>query len=717
MNSIVNVMTDTLYDKIINVELQRVHEDKQIKTIVSLPGDIVDVRRKVHDVKSSSGMPIAIYKGDWHYEYRRNIYGVHQEVKVKATGVCISKGLGEFDRSDWWNDIEFIKLIDYALAKMEKDKQAVLDPSKVITKPGPGESYTRTDTFKGCLISINNNGRFERYHAIYLESDAESTGTYHTVDSTTIKCTPGAMKPSISFTTSIIPGNNCYKMILKIMNLNLDYDIRSVKRVRVTAGYRTQGFQEIFDCPVFSSYIESPNPDGVTVFECLCVGRVDSFADNRPIHFHYRGGKITIKDFLKAISEGLQTPLNNFLLDAYNDLELKISGTNLAGKDTYAENASAVLTWARQIIQKRIAAAEGFTGKSQIDSKVSYPYIHMHLTSDGLFVYALNKPNNDSNNVLRTMAPKDVAVLDAVKGASFNGVALTVKALWNPRIRPGCLFQMQPNIYNGANLPNTITREQFGGDKANNYLYRCVTCSISFSTNGDENEMSLLAIPIVYMDEADPLSPDELQSWEGFINLSQVTFDIAGAYDINFGLPDSKDTVQTTEQKNREVVTTNTNDMFDMDILSLFSNTMDYEIKAGDNLSTLAQKFFKKGNGCCDFNIEPDDISTLPQGVWKGEMDDRAFLWPLIAVLTYRRYLALGDVGNNGYETMERMRNPNMIRIGRKLVIPIIGNIQMLEKCREMFKYAWQAWYENFPSYQGWARDWVTVYQYLGGTL
>lgn len=479
------------------------------------------------------------------------------------------------------------------------------------------------------------------------------------------------------------------------------------------------GMQQVFDCPVFSSYIESPNPDGVTVFECLCVGNISSVEENRPINFHYLGGKITISQFIEAIAKGLQVQPHNYLKEDYDSLEMKISGTNLSGKKTYAENAAAAITWARQLVQKRIAAAEGFTGKSKVGSKTDYPYIHMHLTSDGLYVYALNKPNKDSAKITELEAPRDVVALDVVKGAAFNGVALTVKAVWNPRIRPGCLFQMQANIFNGANAPNTLTAEALGRDARKHYYYRCITCSISFSTNGTDNEMSILAVPISYVENSNPLNKEAVQSWDGFVKLSQASFDITGAYDIHFGDPDSKQVDTTPERKNIEVVTTNTNNMFDLDILNYFPTTEEYTIQKGDNLSFLAMNMYKKGNGKCDFDIKPEKIQDLPQGVWEGELSNRAFLWPIIAVVTYRRWKLLHatNVNSDKYESMERLRNPNQIREGKKLVIPVISNFDTLKQCREIFKYAYAAWNDNFPSYGNWARNWVTVYQYLGGTI
>ena len=66
---------------------------------------------------------------------------------------------------------------------------------------------------------------------------------------------------------------------------------------------------------------------------------------------------------------------------------------------------------------------------------------------------------------------------------------------------------------------------------------------------------------------------------------------------------------------------------------------------------------------------------------------------------------------------MEHLQNPDNIQQGRKLVIPVINNFDTLKRCKEIFKYAHQAWNEGFPSYQNWVRTWHTVYQYLGGTF
>ena len=687
-----NKATDILFDKIIAVELQHIEEDTELRTIVPMSENT-----------SGKSRSIGIYEGSFHYKYvKNNATGTISKTKIEAGGSSLHKDISDKTYGNWWTDTAFMKDIDDALSQEEAKNKGKKNNSNK----------------QGCKISISSNGKTESYHAVYLQTSDISAGKYHVTEVTNIPCPPGELKPAISFTTNVIPGNGCYKLILKIVNLHLNYDVRKVRQVKVTAGYRTMGMQRIFTCPVFTSYIESPNPDGVTVFECLCVGSIETNMDSRPIEFRYMGGKITIKQFLEAFELGLGTHVYNYLSDKYNNLHMQISGTNVEGKITYAENVPAALTWARRIIQKRIASSEGYVG-DLYGGKKEYPYICIHSTLDGIVVYALNRPNRDSEDLKDKTTTEDIVVLDAVKGASFNGVALTVRAAWDPRLIPGNLFKMIPNIYNGENLPNVVGDKAFGKDKEHNYYYRCITCSISFSTTGSENEMTILAVPVVYAEEESPLKEDTILSWKDYIAASRDAYDTAGAYHVTLGSAQSDRPENTELQENKDRVEDNVNDMFETDILNYFSSTVDYEIQPGDSLSRVAQKLFAEGEGYCDFKIQPEKPTSLPQGVWVGELQDRAFLWPLIAVVTYRRWLRLSQSSssNNGFETMEHLQNPDNIQQGRKLVIPVINNFDTLKRCKEIFKYAHQAWNEGFPSYQNWVRTWHTVYQYLGGTF
>lgn len=682
--------SEILYDKIINVELIRTAPNKQIFVVLGTTGEAVDTKKSVIDIQPKNGNTqktfdlsnqcIAIYKGDSHREY----YMENNKVKsrnVRSQGNTISIKY----KDSWWSD------------------ETIVSDIKTALKEG------------GCLISLNNEGRIERFHAAYLKEDMINTRDYIVEDSIKIACKEGSIKPTIAFSTSLIPGANCYKMVLKIYNLNLDFDIREVTRVEVVAGYRTLGtFMYRFSCPVFSSYIESPNPDGVTVFECLAVGRTNAFIKNKPVELNYLGGTITVDQFLGAIAAGLDLQLHDCLLQEYQDIPL-----NMRKMGTFAENGTAVITWAQQIIQNCIAASEGAPEDSPDTYEYSRPYIQLVVTPGVLCVYALNRQNKDTAS-----ESINVVSLDAVKGASFNGVALTVKAAWNPYIQPGSVFRMVPNIINGANLPNTLQDDVFGKSEKDQYLYRCITANISFSTNGSENEMSLLAVPIKYVDSSTAFSSQVTQTIGSFARRLHTQFKSDGGYKIDFGDSNSKEVANTEDFKRQKIVTTNTNNMFDLDIMNIFSNTKTYEIVQGNNLSYISEQWFSTkgapdGNTYCDFDLDlsKEDIDKLPPGVYRNKIP-KAALWPLIAVLTYRYWNRANmlNTAGNPFETMDHMANPNKIQAGKQLVIPTIPSMDVLKRCREIFKYAYKAYSSGFPSYGEWSREWKSLYQYLGGT-
>lgn len=747
---------EILYDKIINIELVSMERNVDVAHVIS--GDVVKNIDEIGNIAIPND--IVIYKGFEHKEYWTDINGISYSKTVKATGLTINvdadrQAIGEvrkegiFKKAEgsntWWVDKNLQEEISSQLKTLSLGKNTKLvggvNGSKVnlgvqVTLPSrinkiKGSALNTTPIQDGVRIIVNNDGKQEKYHAVYVRQDDAQSTYMHVVDTIKINCDSGGIKPSISFSTNVIPGNNCYKMTLKLFNMNLNYDIRKIKSIKVTAGYRTQGYQTVFTCPVFSSYIESPNPDGVTVFECLCVGRCESFINNDPVNFHYLGGKITIEEFIAETARGLgeNIVIHNYLKKEYKNLEMHITSR----MDTYFENGAATLSWMRNMIQKRIAAADGFpTNKPEVGSDVSYPYIMCALGQEGdLYVYALNRENSDTKGKKEEDLFKDttsiraVPALDTIKGASFNGVALSVKALWNPRIKPGELFKMYANVYNGANLPNTVAKSQYGNgnDKKDSrqHFYRCITCSISFSTNGKENEMSILAVPLIYMEDNAYKNLDFVDSFDKFVTTALSTYDTRGGKDIFYGKNNKQVTEATPEQQIISDSDSSRNKMYSQNLYGTFSSVTFQEIKPGDSLSKIAATVYEKGKGYCDFDIIPENPKDLPQGVYTGTPlmeNTRACLWPLIAVLTYN-YWQMQKNGHNPYENMSNMKNPDMIHVGKQLVIPVIPSFEVLKSCKEVFKYAYYAWPSDsaFPQYAGWNGVWYKLYQYLGGTF
>lgn len=713
--------SDLLFDRIIDVSLLWIEEDPGIGPCFLTSNNTL-IKEESDTVHTSTYTGNKIYKNDIEYSAQIFYYKGYSHIEYSVDGrdsktVKASGGLHTYDMSVKKEVTDFYRGRDPATGNTLGVGERVLvkELNGTVSKYHTVKihRYYQQETEEGSTLpKQGSKGKYVR------KTMAVAYRIKHSID---INTPINGVKPSISFSVNLIPGANCYKLVLKITNLNLDVDIRSVSQIVVKAGYRTLNFMEKYICPVFSSYIETPNPDGVTVFECLCVGQTSSFTTNRPFIFDYLGGSVTIKELINKVSTALGLTSYVYLDPVYLNLSVAMSKMK-----TFSENATAVITWLRKVIQQAIAVHENITPDNKEGYKIPYPYIMVQVTARGLYVYALNRKNTDE----KTLAGITVPSLDMVKGASFNGVALTVKSVWNPRVRPGEIFQMQPTVFNGANLPNSMPRSSYGGEQqvydadgnlmsGNQYLYRCITASISFSTNDNVNEMTVLAVPIRYMDPSQAnFGLEVYKTMETFAEGIRNHYELSTAATITLGEAGNEETKAGTKE---EILQSKTNDMFGMNLSSIFPETYKYTIQAGDNLTTLAMQWFDSksspaGPSYCPFDLDTS-VTNVPQGAYIGPIQKQT-LWPLIAVLTYNYYTVVASqkASNNPYEDMHDNVEPDAIRIGKQLVIPKISNMETLKQCREIFKYAADAWLRTHDNYKYLGKWWKSLYQYLGGT-
>ena len=691
-----STITKLLYDKIIDVDLMWT-EAQPVDSVILVPGNSFLKREETTYPRVARRSPTG----------------------NESTGAA----------SNWKS---LIRLRGYSHKEYSRDALNNL-VTKVVTPKGPVYRYRLTNPEHrynfdigrrpdgsyleaGDKLLVNDGGRFRQYHIIESREASVDPGASFTVSNTvSIKCPRTGHKPGISFSVNLLQGANCYELTLKICNLNLDIDIRKVTAVRVTAGYRTDGFTQTFECPVFSSYIETPNPDGVTVFKCLAVGKTDIFTENRPLIIHYQGGKVTIKETVEAVCKGLGMTACNMLLPKYNNLVIEMSAMN-----TISENASALVDWLRKIIMQRIEIAEREEGSSS--SLHGKPNVIVQQdTSRNLFVYCANRKNTDSQAYEIT-----TPVLDAVKGASFNGVALTVKAAWNPMITPGRTFIMKPTIINGANLPNMLSPEDYGNDASQGYKYRCITASIAFSTTGEENEMSILAVPIKYMDT----DVNQKTSMDSIEKMAQYLYDYYKenpdtSHEIFLGTADEGNLGTKSEaQQVVEVQSVASRNMFDIDTTALLTDNLEYEVQSGDCMSVIAKLFYVERGRCYANKIDipykgkEPDLSVMVDSTQYRKEIGAHHLWPIIAVHTYNFYKLAesSQVALNKYESFRYLEtNPNLVSEGKIVVVPRITSFDALKPLRNIFKYAAET-YKNVEGYSYCVEAWTALYYYLGGS-
>lgn len=623
--------------------------------------------------------------------------------------------------------------------------------SRFWTRPAFRKQLKNITENSSFLIQYTNEqGAVEYFHMSPLTENLAYRDDYFITEAITIKCPDYGIKPTIAVTVNEIPGSSCYKLILKIYNLDLPVDIRTIKQLRVTMGYRTHSTLKTYDCPVFTSYIESPNPDGVTVFECLCVGNTHVFSVNGPIIIRYLGGKITIAEFISKIAAVLGLTDENCLLNetsdskGFNSLQMSLNKM-----ETYAESGQSLIQWAQEIIQQRIAVSLGFVAGARNGAEAEYPVVCMRVFNGKLVTFCINAPNND----VKTDWTK-IPVLDSVKGAVFSGPVLTLNTLWIPEIYPGSIFKCDISIFNGAGTPNNITLSALGigaSVGSTQGLYRVITMSVVFSTNGSDNEMQLLAVPLHYMmDQA----TEEQQT--------RITFDqyLTDAMDLyvnekakicELGTADvdaeEVSTVTESEEVSEETVEETTTETLETTELTdeqktqkeaqvtseyvdkintLFSLTLPSDISYGtltmtrlDSIPQMCGKLYNwntllhvytlsTGEYCWQLTEPENGIS--PYYVMRRQLNAVPdCFWVLVSLKTHE--LSKSD---SNYADLDILKNPGSTYPGKKLAFPIFTSLTQLKACRKIFATARDLYdIVTFPLFAPWQKSWNNLITFL----
>ena len=123
-----------------------------------------------------------------------------------------------------------------------------------------------------------------------------------------INCSTQGIKPDISFSFSLIPNNSVYNLKLSIRNFcinNKSVNIRNFTNLVVEAGYQGIGIRGsnrkntvTIPCTIFTSYQESPGPDGITVFECVTVSELTGFLNNDYIDVIFNEDEVTVGEYI-----------------------------------------------------------------------------------------------------------------------------------------------------------------------------------------------------------------------------------------------------------------------------------------------------------------------------------------------------------------------------------------------------------------------------------
>ena len=675
--------SQTLYDKIIEVTLYKREPVPVIRVTPSADKWQSDTQKVGHSLKNVHHTgSLYIYEG---YSHKQYVY------TDKAQGVKTYTAHGPLFR---FTDEESIYL---------------------------GVRPDGTEFQTGDKIYISSTHK--KYHVInnstYVPGSASDTYTETAYSGEgqqkiTISCPDFGMKPDITMSVNLIPGQSCYKMVVKIRNLNIDsINIRDWTHMTVKAGYKSDGGQYInYTCPVFSSYVESPNPDGITVFEGLTVGGTEGVLTEGTIRINFLSGKTTLREIISKCADHIAPGIEvaSTLTDEMMDAPVS---TNI-NRTIYAQNGLAILNWLQTTISKILY--ESFGGCSSF----------VQLVDGKLYIQVVNGPS--ASPVLTD----SIVNLNMIKSAVFNGTALTVEAPWNPSLSPGDLFYMPPEFLNGSKLPNSIPSKDYTNEQN---LYRVLTMSVQFATAQDTNNMTILSVPAQYADALPNSTSLDLTGDDVDRLFMSLDTKALGSNDdaINIGHAEEN---TSTEAVTKASSPETGNALFDnsQGILATFNGatvSIDPNVM-GNCISQIARWYcedyengpkLQEGKGhksnYRSFYYTRDELKNNDKALnhfQNNGIRDYAIWWPLIVTATYWTKYKEDQAGRDNTYTPIELDNPDFILAGRSLVIPVwpgSWEAAAWKSVVNVYKDAYTTYGQKYPNLSLW---WRAMYYYLGGT-
>lgn len=523
----------------------------------------------------------------------------------------------------------------------------------------------------------------ENNRLVMVEGKIKYDVNYNSKNTIVIDTTTSGLKPNIDFEISMITGGNCYDCTLRLKNFMYLPDIRKYRAMQIEAGYK---YSDTFsnkrtvtiDMAIFSSWQESPNPDGYTVFKGVTVGRVNSLFSSNPVSVRVYGkttvenfinrtafgatGYATEEDYVKASQNKDANVLKvvNYMPDEYKSLEIEV-------KDRMS--AANGLSMLDSLYQKMHGYFKGLK-----DNPVTYI---QHFYNGTLYVGLLEYSE-------KLKVTSRVINIISVYNASFNASILNIEAPWDPAIEPGCLVRISTNYFVGENAPIGIDirspallgntpLQKLTSDEINTGagLYRVLTSKVQFSSCEDTNRMTLMLIPIKYTKE----EIDEQKN---------VTYNSLREDYEKRALEEASVTTNVvigTEKMDEDVVP-----IFSAGIKGNYSTT-EVSFDCGKTFSELgiqfyqdgdpdnANSFYKKGQNPKKVNmiISGDDGAiAYTRGMAKAPntcmVVGRANAWPLILAATYQAY----KNNNNDPKYAVFLNDPDTLPAGTTAIIPIL---------------------------------------------
>ena len=315
----------------------------------------------------------------------------------------------------------------------------------------------------------------------------------------------GGIKPDISFSASLLPGELFHEVTLTIKNYKLPYDIRKYTKMEITAGYRREVYDDskedeiltrVFPIEIFYSYCMTPAPDSITVFKGIIVS---SFVDNIKHFFSkdmvyrlsfYRD--VTVIEYIRLIVDLLNSAGYNVALKECIPEEVKNTTIKTGPKEDSEYGVTYTFTTVPNLF-------------NSISSMLEASYRNLGKEGSFNINFAEGKLIISCTDGLYS---KDESVIDlnSISSAALNAGVLTVTAPWYPPLIPGDIIRVSREFIDGSDLPNVIDVDSIMGV---DNKYRILTMDISFATVSSENSMKITALPLKYVEDASSWKTDK----------------------------------------------------------------------------------------------------------------------------------------------------------------------------------------------------------------
>lgn len=292
-----------------------------------------------------------------------------------------------------------------------------------------------------------------------MEINPYGTSVKKVTEKISYKCPESGVKPNITIAGHMLPGNKVSNLQIKVTNFTEDIDLSVYKYIAVRAGYRN-GPSNYLSGQIMNCYIEKPNPEGTTVFECV-LGDLQNKNEREEVVFTVmnKTSSPTFPQLMNIVATACGLTNRVVLPKVWQTERCEIGGR------TYSfGNILQCIDWLKNL-----------TVEHRKENPDLPPLNYSFSNEKGLSV--IGCVDNKESSL-------ETVIMENVSSAHFWGGHMTIKAPWNPLVRTETKIQMPSTFFKGRMGSMYVKRNQTE--------FTVLTVDFIFGTR-EENSMTITA--------------------------------------------------------------------------------------------------------------------------------------------------------------------------------------------------------------------------------